>query len=66
MGCGDKGAGFWVPGFGDFMEEKLLVLALGDCVYLSPRVDLSSHHCQAILGEEHQIGLISTYCLWGT
>ena len=59
-----------VLGFGyricDFMEEKLLYWLWGDCVYLSPRVDLSSHHCQAILGEEHQIGLISTYCLWGT
>ena len=40
MDHGDEGAGFGGTWVGKFMGEELLIPAQGDCVYLSPRVNL--------------------------
>ena len=50
MGCGDEDAGLGVPGVGEFIGKGLPILAQGDCVYLSARVNPYSHCLHAILG----------------
>ena len=57
MGSGDEGAEFGVSGVSEFMGKELLILAQGDCVYLSPRVNFNSHGLHAILCGKHQVSV---------
>ena len=43
MGCRVKGARLGIPGFINFVGEKILVPAQGDGIHLSTRVYLHSH-----------------------
>ena len=49
MASGDEGARFGVPGLSELMREELPILAQGDCIHLSPRVNLNGHGLGSIL-----------------
>ena len=49
MGSGHRGAGFGVPGLSQVMGKELLILAQGDCIHLSLKVNLNDHGLGSIL-----------------
>ena len=57
MGCRGEGARFGMPQLNNFVGEELLLLAQGDCVYLSTWVYLHGHHIHTILLGEVQAGV---------
>ena len=57
MGCRTKGARLGIPGLIDFLGEEHPVLAQGDHIHLSTRVNIHGNQLCAILCGELQLSI---------